>query len=182
MDPMTTPRLRHLRLAPLLAVLGCAIAPAAAPAAGTGPLLGGYGSPGAGEQVVLGDELLPPGGGGGGGDGFVVPAAAGAAPDAEHEPAGPTSGPREADAQDAPGAAAPAGRGGGEPAPGGEPAARGGSAGETDVATSPTPALRPQGSPGALLSGAELLVLAVVAAGLTALLATLRRASAAPRT
>jgi hypothetical protein len=55
------------RIAPLLLCLLPFALPAGAWAAN--PLLSGYSGPGGGEQAVLGSKLLPPGGGSGGGSG-----------------------------------------------------------------------------------------------------------------
>lgn len=60
---------RKIRMAPALALVGALFASVPAAAAPMGPLLSGYGAPGAGEQAIIGSALLngPRGGAGSGG-------------------------------------------------------------------------------------------------------------------
>jgi hypothetical protein len=169
------------RLAPasltLCAGLLIAAAPAAAQAAGSeGPLLSGYGGPGAGEQAILGSQVLRshPHHGGGGGEQGSAEEAGGAAGAARESVSPEASLQGSSPAPNQP--SAPSGaRGGGGEASGGTPppahTGHGGSSGTPANGSSPREgtqtavvAAQPLG-----LSGGDLAAVIVVACALVSL-------------
>lgn len=169
--PMTRTVVMAFRSALLVAVAALAL-PTLAHA--SDPLLSGYGSPGGGEQVVLGSKLLGNGGGGGGGGGPTASA-----------PETLQAAPRPTQTPSAPGASAPEGA---PAAPHGSTVTPGRSSGKTRRAARPADSRALPGAPpvvaypaaahdagGLPFSGTDLAVLLGAAALLLVLAAALRR-------